>query len=81
MRKLVRREFLPAPASSAKYIASTYANEVIVTGGVVRAKTAKGDGYRFTVDVWAANEVGEKKTVGVVEVDVGVQNLKRARRP
>jgi acyl dehydratase len=55
-----------------KYIASTYANEVIVTGGVVRAKTAKGDGYRFTVDVWAANEAGEKKTVGVVEVDVGV---------
>jgi acyl dehydratase len=55
-----------------KYIASTYANEVIVTGGVVRAKTAKGGGYRFTVDVWAANEAGEKKTVGLVEVDVGV---------
>ena len=55
-----------------KYIASTYANEVIFTGGVVRAKTPKGDGYRFTVDVWAANEAGEKKTVGFVEVDVGV---------
>jgi fatty-acyl-CoA synthase len=55
-----------------KYVASTYANEVIVTGGVVRAKTAKGDGFRFTVDIWAANEAGEKKTVGFVEVDVGV---------
>jgi acyl dehydratase len=55
-----------------KYIASTYANEVIVTGGIVRTKTAKGDGFRFMVDIWAANEAGEKKTVGFVEVDVGV---------
>lgn len=55
-----------------KYIASTLAGEVIETFGVVREKTPKGNGYRFTVDVWAANENGEKKTVGFVEVDVGV---------
>ena len=55
-----------------KYVASTYANEVISTHGIVREKAAKGDGFRFTVDVWAQNEAGEKKTVGWVEVDVGV---------
>ena len=55
-----------------KYVASTYANEVITTHGVVREKTPKGNGFRFTVDVWAENEAGEKKTVGWVEVDVGV---------
>lgn len=55
-----------------KYISSILANEVITTGGVVRDKTRKGEGYRFTVDVWAENEAGEKKTIGVVEVDVGV---------
>lgn len=55
-----------------KYVASTYANEVITTHGVVREKTPKGRGYRFTVDIWADNEAGEKKTVGWVEVDVGV---------
>ncbi|PAV67829.1 hypothetical protein WR25_02699 [Diploscapter pachys] len=55
-----------------KYIASTLANEVITTGGVVREKQPKGDGFRFVVDVWAENEAGEKKTVGWVEVDVGV---------
>jgi acyl dehydratase len=55
-----------------KYIASTWANEVITTGGTVREKTPSGNGYRFTVDVWAQNEAGEKKTVGFVEVDVGV---------
>ena len=42
------------------------------THGMVRAKTPKGKGYRFTVDIWADNEHGEKKTVGWVEVDVGV---------
>ncbi len=57
---------------SCKYVASTFAGEVIETGGTVREKTPKGDGWRFTVDVWAANEAGEKKTVGFVEVDVGV---------
>ena len=55
-----------------KYIASTIANEIIETGGVVRDKTPKGNGFRFTVDVWAQNDAGEKKTVGYVEVDVGV---------
>ncbi|WP_066663908.1 MULTISPECIES: MaoC family dehydratase [unclassified Sphingomonas] len=55
-----------------KYVASTLANEVITTHGVVREKTPKGDGFRFTVDIWCDNEAGEKKTVGWIEVDVGV---------
>ena len=54
------------------YIASVLANEVITTHGVVTGKVPKGDGYRFTVDVWCDNEAGEKKTVGFVEVDVGI---------
>lgn len=54
-----------------KYIASTLANEVITTHGVVSAKTPEGDGYRFKVEVWCDNEAGEKKTVGWVEVSVG----------
>ena len=55
-----------------KYVASTIADEIITTHGVVREKTPKGNGYRFTVDIWCDNEAGEKKTVGWVEVDVGV---------
>jgi acyl dehydratase len=55
-----------------KYVASTLANEVITTHGVVREKQPKGGGYRFIVDVWTDNEAGEKKTVGWVEVDVDV---------
>lgn len=55
-----------------KYIASTLANEVISTHGVVREKAPKGNGFRFTVDVWAQNAAAEKKTVGWVEVDVDV---------
>ncbi len=55
-----------------KYVASTLANEVIVTHGVVKEKTPKGNGFRFTVVIWSENEAGEKKTVGWVEVDVGV---------
>ena len=55
-----------------KYVSSTLANEVITTHGVVREKTPKGKGYRFKVDIWAENEAGEKKTVGFIEVDVGV---------
>jgi hypothetical protein len=55
-----------------KYVASTYADEIISTHGVVREKTPKGAGFRFIVDVWAENEAGEKKTAGRVEVDVGV---------
>ena len=54
-----------------KYIASTFANEVITTHGVVREKVPKGAGFRFIVDVWTENELGVKKTVGWVEVDVG----------
>ena len=38
---------------SCKYVASTCANEIITTYGVVREKTPKGDGYRFTVEIWA----------------------------
>jgi len=57
---------------SCKYVASTVANEEILTGGVVREKTPKGNGYRFTVEVWARNAAGETKTVGFVEVDVDV---------
>jgi acyl dehydratase len=55
-----------------KYVASTLANEVITTHGVVRDKVAKGNGFRFTVDIWPDNEAGDKKTVGWVEVDVDV---------
>ncbi len=55
-----------------KYVASTLANEVITTHGVVREKKPKGNGFRFIVDIWADNEVGAKKTIGRVEVDVGV---------
>ena len=55
-----------------KYVASTYANEVITTYGVVRDKTPKGNGFRFTVDIWAENEAHEKKTIGFIEADVGV---------
>ena len=55
-----------------KYVASTLANEIITTHGVVREKTPKGQGFRFKVEIWADNEHGEKKTVGFVEADVGV---------
>lgn len=55
-----------------KYVASTYANEIITTYGVVREKTPKGEGFRFTVDIWAENEHHEKKTIGFIEADVGV---------
>ena len=55
-----------------KYVASTLADEVITTHGVITGKTPKGDGYRFKVDVWCDNEAGDKKTVGWVEVDVGL---------
>jgi hypothetical protein len=53
-------------------VASTLANEIITTHGVVREKTPKGGGYRFKVEIWADNERGEKKTVGWVEADVDV---------
>lgn len=56
-----------------KYVASTLADEVITTHGVVRDKQVRGAGYRFIVDIWCDNEDGEKKSVGFVEVDVGVE--------
>lgn len=55
-----------------KYVASTFANEVITTHGVVREKTAKGEGYRFKVEIWAENETAQKKTIGFIEADVDV---------
>lgn len=64
--------FFKGTRVNCKYVASTYANDVITTGGVVREKTPKGDGYRFKVEVWASSEDGEKKTAGFVEVDVDV---------
>ena len=55
-----------------KYVASTLANEVITTYGVVKEKTPKGYGFRFKVEFWASNEEGQTKTIGWTEVDVGV---------
>lgn len=66
------RNFFSKARLECKYIASTLANEVITTHGVVREKAVKGDGYRFRVEVWAENDEGEKKTVGWFEADVGV---------
>lgn len=66
------RNFFVGASMQCKYVASTLANEVITTFGVVREKTPKGDGFRFRVEIWAENESGEKKTVGWVEVDVDV---------
>jgi hypothetical protein len=53
-------------------VASTLANEVITTYGVVKEKTPKGNGFRFKVEFWASNEEGQTKTIGWTEVDVGV---------
>jgi acyl dehydratase len=66
------RNFFSNARMVCKYIASTFANEIITTHGVVREKIAKGSGFRFRVEIWAENETSEKKTVGWVEVDVGV---------
>ena len=55
-----------------KYVASTLADEVITTYGVVKEKTPKGAGFRFKVEFWASNEEGQTKTIGWTEVDVGV---------
>jgi len=65
-------DFFRGARMQCKYVGSTFANEIITTYGIVREKTPKGSGFRFTVDIWASNEQGEKKTVGCVEVDVGV---------
>ncbi|GAA0989861.1 hypothetical protein ENKNEFLB_00169 [Nocardioides aquaticus] len=55
-----------------KYVSSTQANDVITTHGVVTAKEPKGDGFRFTIDIWAEDQDGQKKTVGQMEADVDV---------
>jgi acyl dehydratase len=65
-------DFFRGARIQCKYVAATRANEIITTHGVVREKTPKGDGFRFKVEIWADNEEGEVKTVGFVEVDVGV---------
>ena len=62
------RHFFTNARMTCKYVASTYANEVITTYGKVREKTPEGDGVRFVVDIWAENSEGETKTVGTVEV-------------
>ena len=51
-----------------KYIASTLADEIITTHGIVSEKSTVQEGCRIKVDVWCDNELGEKKTVGWVEV-------------
>jgi hypothetical protein len=66
------RNFFTGARMVCKYIAAVAANEVITTHGLVQEKTAKGDGFRFKVEIWAENEAGEKKTVGWVEADVEV---------
>jgi acyl dehydratase len=64
------RHFFHRSRMQCKYVASTYTDEVITTYGVVRDKTAVDDGIRFSVEIWAANDAGETKTVGTVEVTV-----------
>lgn len=55
---------------SCKYVAATLANEVISTHGVITDKRETATGAIFTVDVWAQNAAGEKKTVGKAEIEV-----------
>jgi hypothetical protein len=64
------RHFFTGSRMSCKYVTSTFADEVITTYGVVRDKQPDGDGVRFSVEIWASNDEGEKKTVGTVEVTV-----------
>ena len=55
-----------------KYVASTYAGDVVTTHGRVSEKTPKGDGFRFTIEIWAENQDGQTTTVGTMEADVDV---------
>lgn len=64
------RHFFTGSRIECKYVASTYANEVITTYGVVETKKPVEDGVRFSVKIWASNDAGETKTVGIVEVTV-----------
>ena len=65
-------DFFRGARMQCKYVASTFANEIITTHGIVREKTPKGAGFRFKTEIWADNEAGEVKTIGFVEVDVDV---------
>ncbi|NTZ43822.1 fatty acid synthase subunit beta [Altererythrobacter sp. SALINAS58] len=62
--------FFTGARFSCKYVAATLANEVISTHGIITAKQENADEVRFTVDLWAQNEAGEKKTVGTLDVAV-----------
>lgn len=64
------RNFFRNARFTCKYIASTFADDVITTHGVVREKTRTPSGTRFRVEVWATNQAGEKTTVGWVEAEV-----------
>lgn len=66
------KNFFTGSKLECKYISSTLAENVITTYGVVKEKTPKGDGFRFTVEVWASDENDRKVTVGTAEVDVDV---------
>lgn len=66
------RNFFSDARMVCKYVASTYANDVITTHGVVREKTPLGNGFRFNIEIWAEDQNGEKKTVGWVEANVDV---------
>jgi hypothetical protein len=66
------RNFFRDARMECRYVSPTYANEVITTYGIVREKEPKGNGYRFKVEIWTANDDGEKKTVGWAEADVDV---------
>ncbi len=64
------RFFFAGAQVNCKYISSIAAGEVVTTHGVIREALQIEHGTRFTVDVWVDNDSGDKKTVGVVTVDV-----------
>lgn len=64
------KNFFVGSRINCKYINAVRADDVITTHGVVREKNALENEVRFVVDVWADDQHGEKKTVGVVEVSV-----------
>ena len=64
------KHFFTGARFTCKYVASTYADEVITTFGRITGKEDEGEAVRFTVDLWAENQKGEKKTVGTLVVAV-----------
>jgi acyl dehydratase len=68
------RNFFRGTRLQFKYVASINAGEIVETGGIVREKLPKRDGFRFVVEVWVKNADGHLKTVGTVEVDVDVES-------